>query len=326
MKKLLFLSSVIFALIFFSCNEENVNSAVTKEQNQVMKFDSEVGMQNKINEIVVFKKKQELQIMEKILKRNNLKDITTVNLNTVAKVSNPTLDNAVIIEALTFYHTERLKAIYQERAHFNFTSIQSVADELNSLKFLNPKKVSGLFNEYADILKQSKYGVSTIFDSETANVINTKGVVNVNGKDLVTNSNNSVYARYDQELKEGIVAYDGIYAISWHAGREEHNNAWTYYKNFTQFASYINVNGTLVLYPSWFQANQNSRANFTDYIPLSFSFPTDYGSIVRIIGYDGRYDFPHSKFFSPSNGIAGGVFVTPIFNTFYTISGSVTYN
>ncbi|OEK09689.1 hypothetical protein A8C32_13390 [Flavivirga aquatica] len=47
-----------------------------------------------------------------------------------------------------FYHTEKLKAIYEIRSELNFISIQSIADEINYLKLLNPNKHKHLFNEY----------------------------------------------------------------------------------------------------------------------------------------------------------------------------------
>jgi hypothetical protein len=324
MKKLTYLLTVLFAVFLISCNEENVNSVIPKEENQVMKFDSEAEMQSKITEIVEFKKNQELQIIDKILKRNNLKAPTLADISTISKASNLTTDKAAIMDALTFYHTEKLKAIYEERAHFNFTSIQSIADEINSLKLLNTNKAVELIDTYSGKLKTTPFLILPNFDDALSNVINSNGKVTLNGKEIEPISNpTSTTLKFikNVQLKEGILAQNENYAITWHAGVNEHSDdvGRTFFKGFTKLGSFIKVDSQIIPYPSWFFTDPSSCALFCyGFNCYNIRFPEGPSYILE-------NESKNSTKFSLLRGHVFGTFVTVVNGQFWQISGAKTF-
>ncbi|MGH2666569.1 hypothetical protein [Flavobacterium sp.] len=325
-----YLLTALFAVTLISCSKDDATTTDANSENKVLSFNSEKEMQNKIAEITIFKKAQEAQIIENLLKRNHLEAPSLADLETL-KNSNAQIDEKAILEDLKIYHNERLNGIYAERAHFNFTSIQSIADEINSLTLLNPSKASELFNKYAPLLKTVEALTSPVFDNDVALVMNGNGKLILKNEVFTPKQNNEVNSKLlvAGDIKQGILATNGFFSVTWHVGVSEHKDdlGHAYYGNFTQFGGFVNN----VLFPTWFYPVANSKQNFVKpgtINPVLFrivAFPTSAGTIVRTddaVSWNKEY---WNKYV-PTEGAVAGTFVTIINGQFVTISGSKTIN
>lgn len=283
MKKLFYYSTFFLLLLSISCNNDDLSVKSEVSETQVLDFSSENEMKEKSAEINQFKKNKENQIVNKIFKNINLEVFE--DKETSISNSNTKIDDKTILENLKFYHTERLNSIYEERIYFNFTSIQSIADEINSLKLLNPERAEILYNKHEQFLHKSDYLTSTIFVNELSNVINTTGKVTINGKEFLKNNSTSNRFVRMTDIKEGILTTNGQYTITWHVGISEHRGdiGNTYYGNFAQLGSYVNSGYGFILYPSWFSVTADSEARFSAPATMAYrtvKFQSGYGSVL----------------------------------------------
>ncbi len=249
MKKLkYYLVLVIMATLTVSCNKDEIETIETVQNASVMEFDNQNEMEGKIQEIIEFKKNQNADIFEKILLHNNLTKPTPEDLIKSAESdSKPLLiDENILLENAKFYHTERLNAIYELRERFNFTSLQSIVDEIESLKLLDPLKAKALSNKYSDFLVKTDFTTVSIYDKDMSEILNESGEVLVNKENLkLKNSFSEKFA--PPVLVEGVVVTSNpIIGMTYHTGiLPDLSNQY-----FTQYGLYLIINGIPILYPS----------------------------------------------------------------------------
>jgi hypothetical protein len=321
MKKLINFA-LLFTVLFASCKKDVQSSDAALGEDKVLSFGSKAAMQIKIDEIASFKKTQEAQIMEKILKRNNL---TAPVATDFRNNSNATIDKNLLLEDLKFYHTERLNAIYAERAHFKFTSIQSIADEINSLKLLNPTKANVLYSQFSSLLQKDAFLISTVFGKEEGFVINEAGEIMLEGKKINSTSigTSEGFGNTAKFVKQGILAQNSFYIITWHAGANDGSLAGDT-ERFTQLASFVNFGQGYVLYPSWFFTNTASYASFSsDFGISSVAFQPGIGSTVTNNAFSTQVVSFSANFGGGSN--VSGNFVVLLSGQYIPISGAVLF-
>ncbi|SEO39197.1 hypothetical protein SAMN05444671_3323 [Flavobacterium sp. CF108] len=284
MKKI-YLLLLITSIVFISCSKDDSSSetaSLTQEKIETFNFSSYSKMDEKIDEISLIKEQME-----------------TATVDKYTQISDKNTSRNTISEGLKVYHTDRINNIYSLRKKLNFTSIQSIADEINSLVIINPIKSNELFETYKNLLTKNELQVKTIFENRTANVINTKGEVLINGKIEDFKINISKNGKYigDESVKTGVAAYStnmGL-RVDYSTGREKHKDDFgkTFFRYFTEFNAYLldTKTGQYIPYPVDFIIISNSYAGFsqTGSNPLSdFAFTMEYpsgkGTTVRNTG------------------------------------------
>jgi hypothetical protein len=153
----------------------------------VLEFTSLEKMQEKIDDIMMLKEINEAAIIQKLNYNVNNSDCQPKTFNDKG------LTYEIIKNDLELYHREKLEGIYSLRKQLGFTSLQSIADEINSLKLLNPSKADYLFGKYSKLLKKSKFYVITSYGDIISNVLNVEGEVKVQGD----------YLNLDEDGNEG---------------------------------------------------------------------------------------------------------------------------
>ncbi len=270
--KSLFGALAFFILLIYSCsNEESISYNEEASTENILNFASEKEMEAKIKEIQNFKQNQEKVIMQKILDKHNLTAPTLEGIKRLEVVDASKIDETTLLEDVKFYHNLKLEAIKEERAYFGFTSIQSIADEINFSKLLNPEKSNQLFESYRNKLNRNEYHTSPKQGNNISNVINSKGKTYINGEsNYFEVQNDSEISRIpNQEYTEqgvlatypnlpGPVTSDPFFYVVWFSGYS--NNIL-----FTQIASYVKINSQLQPYPMYYFINENSKAYFNPY-------------------------------------------------------------
>lgn len=322
----------LISLVFVSCSEnqvspESISSA--KKEIIVIDFSSQKAMEAKIDEIISLKEKKEEAAL------NTFTSITNSKIAILGKLKASGLEssqNNKIIDDLKLYHKERLNSIYELRKDLNFTSIQSIADEINSLIIIDSSKAKLLSSKFQIFLTKNTVEIETIFDDRSSNVINGKGEVLVEGKliDFKKSAPKSSTSKYigDEAIKSGIAAYSGEYFVYYFAGREVHKNfiGVRYFRYFTQLKSYAVTPYGLVASPSTFTVNSGSIAGFvqsksqffSDY-SFSYAYPSGYGTSVRFVGSDKNTPY------IPAGGKIAGKFSTTIGGIYKEMTCNMTY-
>jgi hypothetical protein len=320
------------SLIIVSCSEnevtpESISSA--KKEISIMEFSSEKDMEYKIEEIISLKNQKEKVVLNTFKNMTNSKTRILGQSNVSEQKA---IQNNLILEDLKLFHKEKLKSIYELRRELNFTSIQSIADEINSLIIVDPSKAKILSSKFERFLTKNIVEIETIFDDWNANVINDKGEVLVEGKliDLKKYAPKSSTARYlgDESIRTGIAANSGNYFVYFFAGREVHKNfiGVRYFKYFTQLKSFVSTSNGLVATPSTFTVNSGSIAGFvqtrsqffSDY-SFSYSYPSGNGTSVRFVG--GNKNTPYI----PAGGKIAGKFSTTIGGVYQEMTCDMSY-
>lgn len=277
----------IISLIITSCSKDESTSENAVAKTKVLDFSSIEKMDQKIDEISAIKAEMESQTAQKYITQSSTSQSET-SKNSISK-------------NLKNYHSDRLKNIYDLREKTKFTSIQSIADEFNSLKVLDPNNANKLFLKHEKLLKKNEFNLAiTIFENRTAEVINTDGKIILNGKETdFTNSspqNNTGKYIGDEAMKTGlaVMTTDGIYRVYFTAGREKHKDDFgkTFFRYYTEFTSYIFDPTTgMNYYPAIFSANTASYAGFSQSgsnpladFAFTMKFLSGYGSSSRQIG------------------------------------------
>ncbi len=328
-----YLLVLLISLMFISCSEngdlpESISS--TKNEIIVIDFSSQNEMEEKIDEIISLKEKKEKIVLNTFTSITNSK---TTNLGELNVSKQGETQKNRILEDLKRYHEERLNSIYELRKELNFTSIQSIADEINSLILVNPTKAKTLSSKYQKFIRKNIVETETIFDDRSANVINDKGEVLIKGEKLNFDKSNSKSptGKYigDEAIKSGIAAYSGEYFVYYFAGREVHKNfiGVRYFKYFTELKSYIATPNGLVATPSTFTVNSGSIAGFVQTrnqifsnYSFSYDYPSGYGTSVRFVG--GNKNTPYipagGSIIAKFSTTIGGVYNEMICNMKYT--------
>lgn len=289
MKKTYLIAMLFIA--FISCSKDNPttdNIQSISRKTETFNFSSYEMMYKKIDEITSTKEKKEAYTSEKYTNDNNLSkkssESETITLNNLKK-----------------YHADRLNDIYELRKELNFISIQSIADEINSLNLINPNEADKLLTKYKSLLFQDNYEIKTIYEDRTANVINENGEVLIDGFPAnfrIYKSNNPT-GKYigDEFIRTGTAATsnDLYFKVDFSAGREKHRDTFgrTFFRYYTEFkAYYINFNtGITSLCPATFNVDASSIAGFSQTGSFPFSefafsipYPSGNGSSIRYTG------------------------------------------
>lgn len=316
MKKFLCLFSAL-ALSLTSCSSSDelkeTNSSVSNNL-KVMNFTSNKNMQDKIDEIMALKDKKESVTATTFFKNDKTIDSHEQNLSS---------DERLIVE-LKKYHTNVLNDIYDLRNQIGFVSIQSIADEINSLKLINPAKANQLTTKYKDFLNEHQDLTVTIFNQRLANVINLEGEVIVDGKKiLLQEKSKNIAAKYlrDESIITGVAASEGSSTdprglkVYYNAGREVHENdlGIKFYRYYTEMTARIRVKVSFAFVympiPITYEVNPGSIAGFvqagsnpfSEYA-FTYDFISGYGSSVRNTGG------PKNTLYKPAGGNLSATF------------------
>lgn len=264
----------MICIAFVSCNNDDQSTesnSLVKEEVKVLEFTSEEKMEEKIDEITAMKSGNEKIAMDNFNKSEALKGFN-VNIKKTNE-SDIKKQNEAILSSLKVYHGLILSSIYELRRQLNFTSIQSIADEINSLSVIDFDKSKSLKETYQNLLKKDPITglVTTIFDGRTSNVLNVNGKVLINGQKLDYAQYSSIpneTGRYigDEATIGGEAVNQNGYAAFYHAGREIHRNDlgvkfFRYYTQLTTVAV-LQVSPYVVATPSTFIVDPVSAAGF----------------------------------------------------------------
>lgn len=265
--KLKFALILLLNVIILSCSEEKVAKEKITIENKILIFNSENEIQSKINEIKTFKELLENELIQIILSKSNLnnltfQDIQKLNINDKKNI----IDEKKILEDLIYYHSKRLKNIYKERLKFNFTSIQSIADEINSLKILDNKKAEEIYNSHKDFLIKTEFIVTPKNDNNYSYIANSNNELILKNEKIILsleNSNRAIPRNLFPNFTEGVLfsSNNGLFVVTWHSGVYAHNGT-SGDSLYNKLSSYVKVGYTYVLYPSWFYPTPNSITSF----------------------------------------------------------------
>lgn len=319
-------------MVLLSCSKEEVTSesiSSVKEEIKIIDFSSFKELENEIDKIISLKERKEKVALGNFERIKDSKIAVSEKLN---KLEHASIISNATLKDLELYHNEKLNSIYELRKELNFTSIQSIADEINSLILVNPSKAKKLSVKYQKFLLKNKIEMETIFDDRSANVINDDGEVLVKGeklnfkKSISTNPTGKYIG--DEAIISDIAAYSGEYFVYYFAGREVHKNfiGVRYFKYFTQLKSFMATPNGLVACPSTFDVTSGSLAGFaqtksqffSDYA-FSYSYISGSGDTVRFVG--GNKNTPYV----PVGGNIKGKFSTTIGGVYHEINCDMKY-
>ncbi|PZX95432.1 hypothetical protein DOS84_02380 [Flavobacterium aquariorum] len=327
MKRIYFLTMLGMAFISCDQNEQSTESnSVAKEEIKILEFPSEQKMEQRIDEIVAIKAESQKIALDNFNKLETLKGLNVGS----SKTNDVGIEkqNEAIVSSLKVYHGLVLSNIYALRKQLNFTSIQSIADEINSLKLIDPDKATSLFKTYEKLLvTDPKIGrVISVFDERTSNVLNVNGDMLINSKKLdyknyyyIPNNSTGKLVGYDNGVAGIVVNYNGV-QIYYYAGREVHTNdlGVRFFRYATQLTSMALVPigpgvSSTIEYPSTFIMDPSSVAGFvqtksqffSDY-EFSYPFISGTGTFVRFVG--GNKNTPYR----PGGVIIKGTFITNV--------------
>ena len=339
MKKLLFIAIVT---MFISCNKEeesimpDSNSSV-KNELKVYDFESNEKMFNMIDQIVLLKERKQQVVLNEFAIRNNSKLLS----NKKAKKTDQNKNKEIILE-LKRYNVSLLNTIYELRKELGFTSIQSIADEINSLQLVNSIKADELEKKYTKFLIRNEFQVETIFDNRLANIVNVDGEVLVKGiKFEIDNKDSKIsptgkFIRYEADNMGTVAKSEDLnFTIIYKAGREVHENdlGFKFYRYYCSLAALYRIenpnrpNKYIVMpCPTTFDTNSSSLAGFaqegsdffSDY-SFDYSYPSGYGAMVTKVG--GK---KNTKYV-PVGGSVSGHFSTNTGGFYQELTADMTY-
>jgi len=284
-------SLLLLSVLFTSCSSDNsdIENSSLNESNRMLSISSLGDVESTLDEIESLKNEKE-QIILSSIKRKKPSDVTMEDLN--------------------FYHKLRLESIYELNSELGYVSLQSIVDELNSLKQLDSNKEKALYSLHKEHIAKNDFGYKSIYGVGTSLLINRGLDINVEGivynlKDI--ESNNSFSSAQKGDVVD--VDYEGIlsgstanYAITWHVGTHyisgflgselgSNNRA------FNSLGSYVNVGFGYQSYPSLFFTSPDSRSYFTD--GSSLNYPVGYGAHITQKGV--KRSLTNIKTFSSTN-------------------------
>lgn len=335
-----------------SCTKEETVDVTTQinSEKSLLSFSSEKEMYDKILEIEAYKSAQEKMIAQKILVRNNLKTPTLNDAENTSKKEISDAEKAKVLEDVKFYHQEKLKAIYAERTRFGFTSIQSIADEINFLKLIDLNKSNQLFKSYKSFLTKNDLQTSTLYNQRVANLINSKGEVFLQNKEIAKNylkieSLENVKAA-KQTLKAGWLAsgYNDFFVVTYSADADIFTRSYmidipkeqgggsvlktdAIWKPLTTLTSYVLSPTGYVMYSGYFFTNPFSTASYNDgNTTKNLTFGGGTGTYTRVEGEEVFFKIPTTMNVNVS-GYVAGKFAVPLSGTpfFLWIEGTKNF-
>ncbi|MEG2101066.1 MAG: hypothetical protein RRY99_06110 [Flavobacterium sp.] len=275
MKKIYLLAILCIVITSCSTDDAKIESTISaNEKKEIFNFSSFELMNQKINEINILKEEMEKSTSQKYTTNQSI------------------LSENEILTNLKNYHTDRLNDIYTLRKKVNFMSIESIADEINSLKIVDPDKSNELFLKYEQFLTKNKFQITTIFKNGIGNVTNEHGKVLIDGQNIDSQNSTARYV-YDESVKEDLAAIssDWRFHVFYATGREKHKDTFgkVFFRYFTEFRSYYtDFNGVTSLCPATYSVTNNSIAGFSQsgdnpFADFAFSmqYPSGNGSTIR---------------------------------------------
>lgn len=228
--------------------------------------------------------------------------------------------------SLKSYHEEKIRNIYKLRKELNFTSIQSIADEINSLILLDKKKADQLFLKHQIFLIKKATGVETIF-YQGSDFVNTEGEILIKGEELILEKKEvSLTRKYisDEAVKNGLVGSSEDFYVYYSAGRERHRNSIgaKFFRYFTELKSFVMTANGLVSCPSNITLQSGSIAGFAQSGSNPFS---DYAFSYPYIASGRHVGGKMNTAYVPVGGRIIGTFSTTIGTRVITFSQDIKY-
>lgn len=337
MKKIILTLTIVFCL--FSCSTDDSVEAIaevqTSNETQVLEFASIKEMEAKIEEVKVYNDAVEGQLVAKYFTPNQNVSIDNAANKSLRVLSDDLKDN--VLEELYAYHSAKLEAIYESRRHFNSTSIQSLADEINSLRLINPDAADKLLKDYSEFIVMNGYLAKARNYDYVSSILEPNGKILIDGVELVIEElQNKENANRSSEiiLNQGWVTsgYDDFLVVTFNCSifkvfLDDYNYSTNQpgvsviVKN--ALAGYVRVSpGNYVLYPCYFAPNSSTNnANYGVNLFSETTFPTGYSSSGY--DYDTKWEFFTSlPNISSAHGVIGGDFYFPTTNgQILTVSG-----
>lgn len=322
-KKILWLALL---MISFSCQvEDNVDVSRESKNFEILAFNNTDQISLKINEILEIQRTLNAEISNKLFERNNISSISESPVGDSKQLTWDFMKDDVV-----FYHQEKLNSIYELREILEFTSIQSIADEVNSLKGIGQTiKASQLLNKYWNNLEQTEYGVFPKIDKESAMVANKNGDIqidnNIHNLTPINDARSTIVC-----LTEGVLANSGsTYFITYHAGTElRSNNIFRRedHKIFTQFGSFVNSPNGLIPFPSIYNPHPNSKVDFSfGFNTFAQYFPGDEVSLQEVFIQESTLKASRFCPVSGTGSIPTSNFATIVNGQVFITSGSANF-
>lgn len=317
-KNLFLTLALAFAL--FSCSTDDNEKISAESQSttthtaKIMEFSSVKEMDAKIAEVIAYNSKVDSQLVDQSFSS----DLSNTLNNTADKSSKVLSEEAKnkMLEELNVYHSAKLEAIYESRRHFNFTSIQSIADEINSLRLINPDAADEMLNDYSEFIVLDNYLARPRNNDYVSSILEPNGKIIIDGVELVLEEaqKNESANKAAGASSSGWVAtgYDNLLVVTFESkvtGTTFLNNKWTnYVKN--GLAGWIWNGSTYVLFPCHFGPNVHSQANYGVLGLTNTSFPTGYAA-SGVKWKSSFIETTWAQYASTPHGNVGGSFAFP---------------
>ncbi|WP_418650131.1 hypothetical protein [Tenacibaculum aestuariivivum] len=281
MKKLVLLNLIL--IIFIGCSNlddpiEEVKLSSMKTEMDYFNFSTKEESQNKLDQILSLKESYNTYANQTFFS-NSDKEMNRSNKEETIEVK---LSEDYVRPYIVAYHEELLKSIYSLRKELGFISIQSIADEINSLELIKPAKAYELYNLYEKYLTKSVIGVNTIFQEPMAELISSNGKLMLEGKLLdldefkveeynnidlsnllkkIENTNdtkldlsntNNISSRLRPQSAVRLLGYNyGLrFVVLWDAGRARNrSNWWWRYDYFSRITTWAKIGTRFYRYP-----------------------------------------------------------------------------
>ncbi|WP_123921944.1 hypothetical protein [Flavobacterium sp. LM4] len=336
MKKIYFLA--ILCIVFTSCSKDdssNDPNSITKEEIKLFNFPSEEKMEEKIDEIITLKSERKQIVLFNFNESEASKGFT-LNSKKTNDLDVKKRDKA-IKNSLKIYHTALLSSIYELRKELNFTSIQSIADEINSLNATDPNKAKLLTEIHQKLLiRDPLVGIiKTVFNERVANIINIEGEVIIEGKKVnykenFSTSNQTQKYIGDEFIVGELAGFNDDYKAYYFAGREVHKNdlGVKFFKYYTELKTYMGSFPAMnvVECPSVFTVQDGSKAGFAQskdnpFSDYAFSYPFISGTGVSVRYRGGN----KNTAYVPVGGNLKATFTTTLGGVFKEINVDLVY-
>lgn len=332
-RKAILLIPILVSSLFLSCEKENQSQSAHQEplSTEAFNFSTLEEVSIKQNEFKNYIEKAEQELSEKF-----------------SSESSSELLSKDIFDQLKSFHENRLDLIYRLRKELDFVSIQSIADEINSLKVISLSDSIDLFEEYSEFLENFDGIVSTKENISFPDITNKNGDLFLNNHDINEVSTIDGEVINGKSAKVNALSYrngfftkdfttsSGVkvqFVIEWRAGRTYHTDFFGIrkYGSYTKYISYVKIPNsasvlTTVPLPSTiFKPSSSSMALFSNEThPLlgeywDVSFPSGSSSWV-VENRGSRQTYATVNLWSGLN--SSGVFYQTIGNTTVEIVGN----
>jgi hypothetical protein len=295
MKKLILLKLMV--ILFVGCSDfeeplKEVDLESIAIEKEYLSFATKEESQEKLNQILTLKERYN-QSAYQILFPESEDTSNKFNKDEDLEIE---ISEEEVNKSVKEYHTLLLNNVYSLRKELSFTSIQSIADEINSLELLDPAKADKLYGLYQEHLIRTELGVSTIYEEPMAELISHSGELKLEGEfldlaqfrfeenayldfsKLLEDFNN---AKDNKKALSSITAQSGptyprhvvriigyrynLFLVVWDAGRARNRYNWWYrYDYYSRLTTWCRIGNRFYRYPvSSFSLDYSQ--NFTEF-------------------------------------------------------------